>query len=114
MSSSKSRHQAHVLRAIFIGRERSPAPSLHVSLVMIDGVVTETNDERPLGLLDGLIDLLIGPSALDRLNSLLRRRPSMGIACFVQCAGLFNALSERDVADSAVRDVFSLSEGKPV
>ena len=28
--------------------------------------------------------------------------------------GLFNALSERDVADSAVRDVFSLSEGKPV
>ena len=29
-------------------------------------------------------------------------------------AGLFNALSERDVADSAVRDVFSLSEGKPV
>jgi hypothetical protein len=29
-------------------------------------------------------------------------------------AGLFNALSERDVADSAVKDVFSLSEGKPV
>ena len=28
--------------------------------------------------------------------------------------GLFNALSERDVADSAVKDVFSLSEGKPV
>jgi hypothetical protein len=29
-------------------------------------------------------------------------------------AGLFNALSERDGADSAVKDVFSLSEGKPV
>ena len=28
--------------------------------------------------------------------------------------GLFNALSERDGADSAVKDVFSLSEGKPV
>src|SRR3954471_18050677 len=84
VSSSKPRHQAPVLRATFIGRERSPAPSLHVSLVMIDGVVTETNDERPLGLLDGLIDLLIGPSALDRLNGVLRRRPSMGIACFVQ------------------------------
>ena len=27
---------------------------------------------------------------------------------------LFNALSERDGADSAVKDVFSLSEGKPV
>jgi hypothetical protein len=26
----------------------------------------------------------------------------------------FNALFERDVADSAMRDVFSLSEGKPV
>src|SRR3954462_8490802 len=85
VSSSKPRHQAHVLRAIFIGRERSPAPSLHVSLVMIAGVVPETNDERPLGLLDGLIDLLIGPSALDRLNSLLRRRPSRGRTCFAQC-----------------------------
>jgi len=31
-----------------------------------------------------------------------------------QSSGLFNALSERDVADSAVRDVFALSEGKPV
>ena len=29
-------------------------------------------------------------------------------------SGLFNALSERDGADSAVKDVFSLSEGKPV
>jgi hypothetical protein len=29
-------------------------------------------------------------------------------------AGLFNALSEKDGADSAVKDVFSLSEGKPV
>ena len=29
-------------------------------------------------------------------------------------AGLFNALSERDGADSAVKDVFSLSKGKPV
>ena len=29
-------------------------------------------------------------------------------------ARLFNALSERDGADSAVKDVFSLSEGKPV
>jgi hypothetical protein len=28
--------------------------------------------------------------------------------------GLFNAVSERDGADSAVKDVFSLSEGKPV
>src|SRR5215212_1034313 len=87
VSSSKPRHQAHVLRAIFIGRERSPAPSLHVSLVMMDGVVTETNDERPLGLMQGLIDLLIGPSALDRLNGVLRRRPSMSIACFVQSSG---------------------------
>src|SRR5215217_2793766 len=85
VSSSKPRHQAQILHAILIGRERSPAPSLHVSLVMIDGVVTETNDERPLGLLDGLIDLLIGPSALDRLNGVLRRRPSMGKAYFVQC-----------------------------
>jgi len=33
---------------------------------------------------------------------------------FAITPGLFNALSERDVADSAVRDVFSLSEGKPV
>jgi hypothetical protein len=31
-----------------------------------------------------------------------------------QYPGLFNALSERDGADSAVKDVFSLSEGKPV
>jgi hypothetical protein len=29
-------------------------------------------------------------------------------------AGLFNALSERDGADSAVKDVFPLPEGKPV
>src|SRR5215212_10410093 len=87
VSSSKPGHQAHVLRAIFISRERSPAPSLHVSLVMIDGVVTKTNDERPLGLSEGLIDLLIGPSALDRLNGVLRRRPSMGIARFVPCGG---------------------------
>jgi hypothetical protein len=29
-------------------------------------------------------------------------------------SGLFNALSERDGADSAVKGVFSLSEGKPV
>jgi hypothetical protein len=29
-------------------------------------------------------------------------------------ARLFNALSERDGADSAVKDVFSRSEGKPV
>jgi hypothetical protein len=28
--------------------------------------------------------------------------------------GLFNALSERDGAGGAVKDVFSLSEGKPV
>ena len=28
--------------------------------------------------------------------------------------GLFNALSERYVANSAVKDVFSLSEGSPV
>ena len=33
---------------------------------------------------------------------------------FARTPRLFNALSERDVADSAVRDVFSLSEGKPV
>jgi hypothetical protein len=29
-------------------------------------------------------------------------------------SGLFNALSERDGAGGAVKDVFSLSEGKPV
>src|SRR5215210_8358797 len=82
----RPRHQAHVLRAILVGRERSPAPSLHVSLVVIDGIVTETSDERALGLMKGLMDLLIGPSSLDRLNGVLRRRPSMDIARFVNPA----------------------------
>src|SRR4051812_50102720 len=41
-SSSRPHPQAHVLRALLIRRERSPAPSLHISLVVIDRIVTKT------------------------------------------------------------------------
>src|SRR5215203_4796377 len=58
-SSSRPCHQAQVHRVILIGRERSPAPSLHVSLVVVDRIVTKTSDERPLGLFESLTDLLL-------------------------------------------------------
>jgi hypothetical protein len=61
-------------------------------------------------LLDGDADALTAYLAGDRHGPLVApyyERLGLG-------AGLFNALSERDGADSAVKDVFSLSEGKPV
>src|SRR4051794_9720528 len=45
---------------------------------------------------------------------LLKAAAKAGGYTLTRPPGLFNALSERDGADSAVKDVFSLSEGKPV